>query len=147
MANTAREVWYSEEAWISIYLENGDGTYQPVATHACRYVQNVSVKKSFDLIVVGQPGAIDNDISSIPGIHECSIAEYFWKGDGQWEPFMDSQARWRVAIENRNPYYDGVNQVNDSIVLRNAAIAAPELSWRSNDFQVCSLSFRAESVE
>jgi hypothetical protein len=147
MSNVAREVWFSEEAYISIYQENGDGTYNPTPTHSFKFVQNVSIKKSMELIVAGQPGAADNDIYSIPGVFDCSIGEYFWTKAEQWTPFLDSQKRWRVAFSNVNAYYDGVTQVNDSIVLRNAAIAAPSLSWKVNDMQASALDFRAESVE
>lgn len=147
MSNVAREVWFSEEAFISIYLENGDGTYNPTATHSFKFVQNVSIKKSMELIVAGQTGAADNDIYSIPGVFDCSIGEYYWTKAEQWTPFLDSQKRWRVAIQNVNSYYDGVTQVNDSIVLRNAAIASPAVSWKVNDMQASALEFRAERVE
>ena len=147
MSNVAREVWFSEEAWISIYLENGDGSYQATPTHEFRFVQNVSIKKNVETIVAGQTGAADNDIYSIPGVYDCSIGEYYWKKDEQWTPFLDSTKRWRVGFQNVNPAYDGVTQVNDSIVLRNAAISAPALSWRVNDMQASALEFRAESVE
>ena len=143
----AREVWHAEEAWISIYLENGDGSYQATPTHSFKFVHNVSVKKTFELVVSGQPGAANNDIDSIPGVYDCSVEEYYWTKAEQWTPFLNSQSRWRVAIANVNPYYDGVSQVNDSIVLRNAAIAAPTISWPKNAMQVSALEFKAESVE
>jgi hypothetical protein len=142
-----REVWHAEEAWVSIYLENGDGSYQATPTHSFRFVQNVSIKKAFELIVSGQPGAPDQDIDSIPGVFDCSIGEYYWTKAEQWTPFLNSQSRWRVAFSNVNPYYDGVSQVNDPIVLRNAAIAAPTISWQKNAMQVSALEFKAESVE
>jgi hypothetical protein len=143
----SREVWFSEEAWISIYLENTDGTWVSTPTHEFRYVQNVSVKKNFDLVVFGQPGAGDNDINSMPGIFECSIGEYFWAASEQWIPFLNPTRRWRVAIQNINPSYDGVEQKNDAIILRGAAISSPGLSSRANDIQVSTLDFRAESIE
>ena len=142
-----REVWHAEEAYISIFLENGDGSYQAAATHSFKFVQNVSVKKTIELTVTGQPGAPDNDIYSVPGVYDVSIGEYFWTKAEQWTPFLDSQKRWRVLIQNINPYYDGVSQVNDAIVLRNAAISAPSVAWRQNENQVSSLDFKAESVE
>ena len=147
MSNVSREVWFSEEAFISIYEETGGGSYNPTATHSFKFVQNVSLKKNFELVIAGQAGASDNDIYSIPGVFDCSIGEYYWKKAEQWTPFLDSQKRWRVAIQNINAYYDGVAQVNDSMVLRNAAISAPTLSWRVNDMQASALEFRAESVE
>ena len=122
-AIAAREVWFSEEAWISIYQENEDGSYVATPTHSFKFVQNVSVKKTFEHVVYGQPGAGDNDITAMPGIYECSIGEYFWASSEQWIPFMNPTRRWRVAIQNINPSYDGTLQTNDSIVLRRAVIS------------------------
>ena len=146
MSNVGREVWHSEEAWCSIYLENGDGSYQATPTHSPRFVQNVSVKQTMELMVVGQPGAAAQDIYSIPGPFDVAIGEYYWSKAEQWTPFLDSTKRWRVVLSNVNPYYDGVNQVNDSIILRNAAIAAPSVSWQKNALQVSTLDFKAESL-
>ena len=147
MSNMGREVWHAEEAYITIHLENSDGSYVTTPTHSFQYVQSVSVKKTLELMVVGQPGAANQDIYSIPGVYDCSIGEYFVSKAEQWTPFLDSQKRWRVAIQNINPGYDGVTQINDSIVLRNAAIAAPTVSWRTKELQASSLDFKAESVE
>ena len=146
VSNVGREVWHAEEAWISIYLENGDGSYQATPTHSPRFVQNVSVKNGFELIVAGQPGASAQDIYSIPSPLDVSIGEYYYTRAEQWTPVLDSTKRWRVVLSNVNPYYDGVNQVNDSIILRNAAIAAPSVSWQKNALQVSTLDFKAESL-
>lgn len=145
--STGREVWFAEEAYISIYLENGDGSYQASATLDCLYVQHVSVKNATQLIVDGQPGASAQDIYSIPTPFDVSIGDLFWQKSSQWTPFLDSTKRWRVAISNINSYYDGVTQVNDSIVLRNAAVATAGLTWQQNQPQNSGLDFRAESVE
>jgi hypothetical protein len=109
------------------------------------YVQNVSVRKTFTIIVDGQPGAADQDIYSIPGPFDCSIGEFFWKAAEQWTPFLDSTKRWRVLIQNTNPAYEAAD--NDAMILRNAAIVAPSISWQQNAMQVSALDFKAESRE
>jgi hypothetical protein len=159
MGNVGREVWHSEEAWVSIYLENNDGafvtspavgilqTWVATPTLVCKFVQNVSIKNSFTLMVFGQTGAADQDIISIPGPFDVAIGSFFYTAASQWVPFLNSQSRWRVLFQNTNPKYDGVTQLNDSIILRNAAIASPSISWKSNDMQACSLDFKAESRE
>ena len=148
MGNMAREVWFAEEAWLSFYQEIiGTGNFNPTPTHVLQYVQSVTVKKNFDLIVFGQPGALDQDVDSIPSYYGITIAEFFYLASEQWTPFLDSTQRWRVAILNINPRYDGVNQANDPIILRMAAIAAPSINFRSNDLQNFSWDFKAESRE
>ena len=122
-------------------------TYNPTMLHEVKYTQHVSVKKRFSLTIHEQPGAADPDIDSVPGVYEVTIGEFFWEAVGQWTPFLDSQKRWRVVISNVNPYYDGVTQVNDSIILRMAAIQAPAVAWQQNSVQVSTLEFWAESRE
>lgn len=142
----AREVWFSEEALISFFEENGDGTYKALL-YAALYVQNVSVKNDNTLSVFGQPGAAAQNIYSVPQPYDVSIGELFWDKAKQWVPFLDQTKRWRVLIENINPRYDGVSQKNDAIALRNAALGSLAVNWRQNSLQESGRSFKAEYSE
>lgn len=141
-----REVWSFHEATIEIYEEDASGNVLDLVRELC-FTQNASVRTIRRVIEHEEPGVgFVQKHAPVIG-YDVRLAEFWERKSNQVTPFVEYGKRYRILIQNVNPLYDDLIQVNDPLDMRGCTVSeGPNLAWQDDDITAWDIGFHAEEM-
>ena len=143
-----REVWISEEAYISVWEEDASGNVLSPMVRELYFAQNASVKPVRRVMEYEEPGVAFRQQRSVVIGYEVKLSEFFQKKGNQWSPFMDASKRFRILVELINPMYTGITPLEqDTFDFRGCTpVDGPSIGLSDDAVAVWDIGFFAEEL-